>query len=100
MHLSPARFVISMFGGVRATARAVGRTPSAVSKWKKRPGNPEDRGCSGYIPRKLQPVILEEARKRGLDIQAQDLIVGRVVQVPEASAPVRRRPELDRAGGE
>lgn len=35
---TPADYVIEQFGGVRATARALGMSPSAVSHWRKRNG--------------------------------------------------------------
>jgi len=35
MFLNPAEYVIKIFGGVRATAREVERTPSAISGWRK-----------------------------------------------------------------
>lgn len=71
--LSPAEYVIYIFGGVRATARAVGRTPPVVSKWAKEKGK-------GRVPVQVQPEILRVARERNLDITAEDLILGRVVE--------------------
>lgn len=78
MHLRPAEYVIRVFKGVRATARAIGRNPSSVSKWQK---ERENRGTSGQIPHAVQRTILEQARERGLDITAEDLILGREVVV-------------------
>ena len=76
MLLSPSEYTIYMFKGVRATARAIGRTPSAVSRWQKY----KDRyGCVGGVPRSVQPLILAAAKKAGLDITAEDLISGRKV---------------------
>jgi len=40
MELNPAEYVIYKFGGVRATARAIGCYPSVVSRWRK----PERKG--------------------------------------------------------
>ena len=77
-HLSPAEYVIHVFKGVRATARAIGRTPSAVSKWPK-PKNVDRQGCDGRVPQKVQARILDEAEKRGLDITLNDLFYGREV---------------------
>lgn len=72
--ITPAEYVIYVFNGVRATARAVGRSPSTVSKWQK----PKDqKGHDGYVPSNVQRKILEVARERGLDITAKDLIFGR-----------------------
>lgn len=77
VHLSPAEYVIRQFKGVRATARAIGRSPSSVSKWRCPKG--EKRGCDGQVPGTVQRVILEKARELGLDITPSDLINGRVI---------------------
>lgn len=71
---SPAQVVIRLFGGVRATARIVGRDPGTVSNWK---APKEKKGCGGRIPASLHQLILEEARLRGLDLTERDLIWGR-----------------------
>jgi len=72
--MSPVDYVIKVFGGVRATARAIGRSPTAVSKWRQ----PTDRGGSGgRVPNKAQPVVLQKAKELGLDITGEDLILGR-----------------------
>lgn len=68
MHMTPAQYVIYVFKGVRATARAVGRTPSSVSKWQK-----------ARIPSAAHRRILDIAKEKDLDIQPQDLIYGRTV---------------------
>lgn len=69
MHLTPAQYVIRVFKGVRATARAVGRTPSSVSKWQR----------TG-VPSRALKKILEAAHERGLDLTANDLVNGRIVK--------------------
>lgn len=72
--MKPAYYVISVFGGVGATARAIGYTAGAVSKWKL----PASRqGCHGWIPRKSMQKILVVAKRRKLDITAEDLLMGR-----------------------
>ncbi len=76
MHLTPAAYVIRTFGGVRKTARIIGRDPSSVSMWNK---SREDRGTDGNIPSLAQHKILEEAKALGLDITPDDLILGREV---------------------
>ena len=73
MRLSPAEYVIRTIGGVRKTARAIGRQPSTVSAWR------NEKGTRGEIPRSVQKSILIYARSEGLDITAEDLIVGRLV---------------------
>lgn len=80
-HLSPAEIVINAFRGVNATARALGRKPSAISKWKK---SRDDRGCGGDVPARTHRLILERARADGLDVTAEDLIYGRDVELVEA----------------
>ena len=61
-------YVIHIFGGVRATARAIGRDPSAVSKWRHE---------TKIIPTAAQRIILDIARRKKLPITANDLIYGR-----------------------
>lgn len=74
MNLTPAQILVLRFGGVRKTARAIGRSPAAVSKWTK---NETREGLKGTIPSAVQPHILMLARKLGLDLTAEDLILGR-----------------------
>ena len=69
MQLSPAEYVIHMFGGVRATARALNKTPSAISKWHHK--------YDGMIPSKNLPNILLKAQEMELDIKPEDLVIGR-----------------------
>ncbi len=71
MHLNPAEYVIFVFGGVRATARAVGKGPSTICKWKKE--------GLGNVPSKAQRAILELARSNRLPITPADLAYGRKV---------------------
>lgn len=80
--LSPAAYVVQVFGGVRKTADAINRTPGAVSLWFR---SKERKGCAGGVPRSAQHAILEVAKVRGLDITANDLIYGREIQ-EESSA--------------
>jgi hypothetical protein len=72
MRKNPAEYVIEVFGGVRAAASAIGRSPGAVCNWK-RLGN-------GFIPNQAQQIILKVARRRKLPITPLDLICGRDVQ--------------------
>lgn len=72
MQLSPAEYVVHVFGGVSCTARAIGRTPQAVTLWRTQAG--------GRVPGTAQKLILLAARKRKLDITPNDLIVGRRVR--------------------
>ena len=76
-HLNPAEYVIRKFGGVRKAAKAIGRDPGAVSKWRQ---PKEKRGSGGSIPSAAQRAILKAAAELGLDITADDLINGRTVR--------------------
>lgn len=64
---TPVDLVIERFGGVRKLARAIGRDPAAVSRWKK----------LGTIPAAIQRKTLEQAWERGIDLTAHDMIFGR-----------------------
>ena len=77
MHLRPADYVIHIFGGVRATARALGRSPSSVSRWQTYTNRD---GVVGAIPSALQALILDRAEELDLDISAVDLIQGRKIE--------------------
>lgn len=65
-HLTPAAYVIRKAGGVRATARLVGRTPGAVSQWRR----------TGNVPVEAQQILLRHAKVAGLDLAAEALILG------------------------
>lgn len=78
MKLSPALYVIHIFGGVRATAKAIGRHHGTVIFWKK----PKSKGGSdGRVPGCAQRLILAVAKRRRLDITPEDLIFGREVTI-------------------
>lgn len=70
MLLTPAEYVIHVFKGVRATARAISRAPGSVSKWRK----------NGEVPSAAARRILEVARERNLDITPSDLAYGRLIK--------------------
>jgi hypothetical protein len=76
MHLTPAEYVVEIFGGVRKAGVALGRTASSISKWKK---SDKNGGCGGRVPSRMQEVVLQVARIKKLDITAEDLINGRDV---------------------
>ena len=65
--MTPVEIAISEFGGVRKLARALGRDPAAVSRWKKQ----------GTVPTTVQRMLLTTAWDLGLKITADDLIFGR-----------------------
>ncbi len=78
IHMCPSDLVCHLFGGVRATARAIGREPSSVSKWKKAE---EEGGCGGRIPSKARRLIMDYAKKNGIKLSSSDLDFGRKVKV-------------------
>lgn len=85
MKLTPAQYVIHVFGGVRATARVVGRSPAAISKWHL---SKKNQGRGGIVPTGVQSIILKAASKKGLDIKPEDLVIGR--EIPDYKCPVLR----------
>lgn len=80
MKLTPAQYVIHVFGTQTAVAKAIRRRQSSVFKWtvSKRRG-----GTGGFIPTDAQQAILRAAIRKGLDIQPADLVVGRTVSKAE-----------------
>lgn len=64
--LSPAQCVIRAFGGVRKTAKAVGRQPGAVTQWKRH----------GLVPPRIQLLVLRMAQEGKIVITAEELIAG------------------------
>lgn len=74
-HLTPADLVISRFGGVRATGRALGIDPSTVSKWRKREGG-RIPNTSPQLGTDMHVRILEKAREMKIRLSANDLIMG------------------------
>lgn len=66
-HINPVDLVIDLFGGVRKLARAIGRDPAAVSRWKR----------LGVVPTSVQKKILEVAWDQGIEVTAHDIIFGR-----------------------
>lgn len=69
--LEPIEYVIHVFRGVRATARAIGRDASTISNWRKKP--------SKCIPAAVRRTILEVAKERGLEITSHHLDYGREI---------------------
>jgi hypothetical protein len=86
--MSPAAYVIKVFGGVRPTARAVGRSPSAVSKWTKPRKNG---GLGGQVPTMIQSKVLKLATKLKLPINPTDLIYGRFVEAAKKKTKAKRK---------
>jgi len=60
--MSYASNIIAKFGGVRATAAALGRAPSTIQGWKDR----------GSIPDQEKAVVLDAAKRIGLPVEKAD----------------------------
>lgn len=74
--MNAAKRVISKFGGPAELARLLGKGQSTVSYWTK----------TGVIPAKWQPVLLELASQRSIDLSAQDFIATESDAEAEAEA--------------
>jgi len=72
VNLKPAEYVIHVLGGVRPTARALGYSPSAVSRWRK--------AGRGELSTKARKIVLAYAKKNRLPITADDLQYGAKVR--------------------
>lgn len=76
MYVTPAQHVINTFKGVRAAARIIGCGPMTVSRWC---FPKEKKGGEGRVGSAFQKTILLKARALGLDLTAEDLILGREI---------------------
>jgi hypothetical protein len=67
--LTPAKTVIDICGGPRATAELAGVHVANVYRW----AYPTDRrgGRGGLIPSRQQAKLLSEARARGIDLRPE-----------------------------
>jgi transposase-like protein len=63
--MSPVEVVIKVFGGVRATARALGINPGTVSRWR------------DTVPSKHHVRLIDLARRQGRRLTSNDLVRGR-----------------------
>lgn len=61
-----AERIIDRFGGTRALARAIGKSPSTVQSWKD----------SGFIPAQHQQAVLDAAMKAAIGITTADFFNG------------------------
>ena len=62
--MTQANHVIAKFGGINATAKALGRTPSSVQAWKK----------SGSISPWHWPSVLSAAHETGVPLSREDFV--------------------------
>ena len=65
--MNPVEVAITEFGGVRKLARAIGRDPAAISRWRKR----------GLIPASAQALVYNKAIEHAYSLTTDDLIHGR-----------------------
>jgi hypothetical protein len=66
--LEPAKTVIDICGGLKATAKLARRDLSRVVRWT----YPKDRGgTDGRIPSEAQPTLLVAARAEGIDLRPE-----------------------------
>lgn len=69
--MEPASTIIDRMGGIKRVAEITGVHRTRVSNWK-RPR--EVGGTGGVIPLKHIPVLIAEARSRGIVISADDFM--------------------------
>jgi hypothetical protein len=72
-HVTPAQYAIRLFGGVRKTAKAIHRTPGAVSMWKR----------NGRVPVDCVAAIILVMRQRNQPCSAESLIFGTNDELPD-----------------
>ena len=66
---SPAKAVIDKFGGIDATAKAVGRHRSVVNRWLL---PKESGGTGGIVPSHHQQTLLDKAPELGIPLAPVD----------------------------
>lgn len=77
VYLTPSKYAILVFGGVRPLARLIGVKPNTVCSWQTR--------GDGAIPSSNFRPILEAAKKKGVDLTADDLVFGRTLKRNEVA---------------
>lgn len=91
MHFTPAAWVVRQFGSNYKVAKVAGRQACTIIRWKKRACG----DCRGLIPSEAMPAILMAAVQLGLDVHADDLILGRDLPdpVPTLAQMQPKKPE-------
>ena len=79
-----AEQIINLMGGAQVVADVTGVDVSRVHRWKYDKGRG---GTGGLIPARHQPVILEEAAKRRLDVRPEDFFLLRA-KAPETESKI------------
>lgn len=67
MHLTPKEYIVRQLGGVRSTAKLLKIDPGSVSRWDK------------LVPQRYHVKILKLAKKKKIDIEPTDIILGRKI---------------------
>jgi len=69
--ITPAKYVVRLFGGIRPLARALKMSPGSICYWLK----PKTRGgAGGRIPSTSHAAIRKAAEKAGLELSPTALI--------------------------
>jgi hypothetical protein len=75
MRVSPADYVVEVFGGDSQLAQLLGKTRECVRRWRL---DVAKGGLGGRIPTPSQRQIMALARKFKLDITYEDIVEGRL----------------------
>jgi hypothetical protein len=87
VYLTPSKLVILLFGGVRPLARLLDKKPSSISQWQIT--------ADGGVPRKCHVKLLELAKKRSVELSAEDLVFGRTLS-PNKVTTTRLELKIDK----
>lgn len=74
--MSPAEYVLFIFGGPAKLASQIGVHRTTPTRW---PMAAAAKGNDGLIPSNKQRRILELGKRQGKDLTAEDLIYGRML---------------------
>lgn len=74
--ISPAEFVISKFGGLTSTAKAIGRPVTTVQGWQER----------GRVPQDYWTSLVKAASERGEIIELSDFLKNHPAPATEGRA--------------
>lgn len=69
-YLEPAYSLIETLGGKSSVSKALGLTPSALSRWCQ----PKPRGTGGSVPQRHWFPLIDLGKKRGIKLRVDDLI--------------------------
>lgn len=75
MPMTPAQFVVKVFGSQTAVAKILDIEVSAVNNWLN-PRMKKKGGGNGLVPSKHHEKLLKAARSEGLELTANHLVYG------------------------